>query len=134
MNKDLQNAVLNMSDDTKVSLIALVLMILFAPISALYAYLTKKNITFVVKDKGTLTHGSVSNGSGNTYTDFMVYTKDNQAFKNVNSFWYWKWRSAELQAVFEKGKKYTATIYGWRIGAFNVYPNIVKAKEIKSKK
>lgn len=124
----------NMSDDAIVTLIALLLMIVFAPISALYAYLTRRNLTVVVKEKGTLTHGSVNNGNGNTKTDFMIYTKDNCAFKNVNSLWYWKWRSTELQAKIQKGKKYRATIYGWRIGAFDIYPNIVKVKEIKAKK
>lgn len=102
--------------------------------SLFYARGTQRKITFVVKDKGTLTHGYVSDGHGNTWTNFMIYTSDNRAFKNVNSFWYWKWRSAELQAKMQKGKKYSAVVYGWRIGAFGVYPNIVSVKEIKSKK
>ena len=58
----------------------------------------------------------------------MIYTKDDRALKNVNSLWYWKWRSTELQA---KGKKYKAVIYCWRIGAFNIYPNIVSVQEVK---
>jgi hypothetical protein len=124
-----------MHNDTKSDLLGiLIITIIFAPISALYAYLTKKKIEFVVQEKGTLTQGSVNNGNGNTYTNFMIYTKDGRALKNVNSFWYWKWRSAELQIKMQKGKKYSAVIYGWRIGAFNVYPNIVSVKEIKGKK
>ena len=124
-----------MNDDNKSDLIwLLIITIIFAPISALYAYLTKKKITIIVKEKGTLTHGSVNNGNGNTYTDFMVYTRDGRAFKNVNSLWYWKWRSTELQSEIRVGKKYSAVVYGWRIGAFNVYPNIVSVKEVKSKK
>ena len=125
MDKELTN------DAVIINLIIVFAMILFAPISALYAYLTKKNIVFVVKEKGTLTHGSVNNGNGGTQTDFMIYTKDDRAFKNVNSLWYWKWRSTELQAKIQNDKKYRAIVYGWRIGAFNVYPNIVKVKEIK---
>ena len=132
MNKDVKTVLEN--EDVVVGLIGVVLMIVFAPINALYAYLTKKRIDFIVKEKGTLTRGSVNNGHGNTWTDFMVYTKDGRAFKNVNSFWYWKWRSTELQIKIQKGKKYRATVYGWRIGAFNVYPNIVNVKEIKTRK
>ena len=131
---DAKDVAKNIDDNAIVTLIALLLMVIFAPISALYAYLTRKTLIFVVKEKGTLTHGSVNNGNGNTQTDFMIYTKDNRAFKNVNSLWYWKWRSTELQAKMQKGKKYRAIIYGWRIGAFGVYPNIVSVKEIKSKK
>ena len=95
---------------------------------------TKRKTVFVVKDKGTLTHGYVNEGHGNTWTDFMIYTRDGRSLKNVNSLWYLKWRSTELQAKLQKGKKYSAVVYGWRIGAFSVYPNIVSAKEIKSKK
>jgi len=103
-------------------------------IGGIYARGTRRTITFVVKEKGTLTHGYVNEGNGSTWTNFMIYTKEGRALKNVNSIWYWKWRSTELQAKLQKGKKYTAVIYGWRIGAFNIYPNIVSAKEIKSKK
>lgn len=99
-----------------------------------YVYLTKRKVVFTVKDKGTLTNGTVINGNGSTYTDFMVYTTDNKSYKNVNTIWYWKWRSTELQASLDKGKKYQATIYGWRIGMFDVYPNIIRVKEIKTRK
>ena len=108
--------------------------LIFIPIifiSMLYAFGTRKDVSFTVKDKGTLTRGYVSDGNGSTWTEFMIYTKDGRSFKNVNSLWYWKWRSTELQNKLQKGKKYRATIYGWRIGAFNIYPNIVSAKEIK---
>ena len=106
----------------------------FVFVGGLYARGTRRKIVFTVKEKGTLTHGYVNEGKGSTWTNFMIYTKDGQALKNVNSLWYWKWRSTELQAKIQKGKKYNAVIYGWRIGAFNVYPNIVSVKEIKTKK
>ena len=104
---------------------------LFILIHGLYARGTRRKVVFIVKDKGILTHGYVNDGNGQTWTNFMVYTRDGRALKNVNSLWYWKWRSTELQAKMQKGKKYTAIIYGWRIGAFNVYPNIVSIKEVK---
>ena len=34
----------------------------------------------------------------------MIYTRDGRSLKNVNSLWYWKWRSMELQAKLQKGK------------------------------
>ena len=105
---------------------------IFMFLSALYAFGTHRKMTFVVKEKGTLTHGySNRNGGGSTWTNFMIYTRDNRALKNVNCLWFWKWRSTELQARIQKGKKYVADVYGWRIGAFNVYPNIVNVREIK---
>lgn len=102
--------------------------------SAIYAYFTKRKTIFTVREKGTLTHGYTNNGNGSTYTNFMIYTRDDRALKNVNSLWYWKWRSTELQAKIKPGKKYEADIYGWRIGAFNVYPNIIRVKEIGDNK
>ena len=53
MNKDVKSVLAN--EDVIAGLIGLLLMIIFAPISAMYAYLTKKTIIFVVKDKGTIT-------------------------------------------------------------------------------
>lgn len=102
--------------------------------AAMYAYLTKRKTTFVVREKGTLTHGYVNNGRGTTYTNFMIYTRDDRALKNVNSLWYWKWRSTELQAKITVGKTYEADIYGWRIGAFNIYPNIINVREVRHDK
>ena len=120
-----------MEDD----IIALQFMLAFFAVaglfSALYALGTRRKIVFTVKEKGTLTHGYTQNGRGTTYTNFMIYTTDGRALKNVNSIWFWKWRSTELQAKMQKGKRYTATIYGWRIGAFNVYPNIVDVKPLR---
>ena len=119
------------------NIIFLCICILFAIvlffISPFYAYGTKRTVTFTIKEKGTLTHGYVNDGNGQTQTDFMIYTKDNRVLKNVNSLWYWKWRSTELQSKIKVGKKYTATIYGWRIGALHFYPNIVDIKEVKNK-
>ena len=100
-------------------------------LNGLYVRGTMHKVTFTVKEKGTLTHGHVTDGNGSTWTNFMVYTRDGRAYKNVNTIWCWKWRSAELQAKLHNGKKYSATIYGWRIGAFGVFPNIVSVKEIK---
>lgn len=105
---------------------------IFFLVHGFYARGTKRKTTFVVKEKGTLTHGYVSDGKGSTWTNFMVYTKDGRAFKNVNVFWFWKWRSTELQAQMKAGKKYIAEIYGWRIGGIGVYPNIVSVKEVKT--
>jgi len=123
-----------MTEDIIAIQVFIVLLLLAMIFGAFYALGTRRKTTFVVKEKGTLTHGYSNQNGGSTWTNFMIYTRDGRAFKNVNSLWYWKWRSTELQAKMQKGKKYTATIYGWRIGAFNVYPNIVSVKEIKQKK
>ncbi len=120
-----------MNDDIIAFQFMLVFFAVAGLFSGLYAYGTKRQIVFTVKEKGTLTHGYTRNGQGSTYTNFMIYTTDGRALKNVNSFWYWKWRSTELQARLQKGKRYVATVYGWRIGAFNVYPNIVSVKPVK---
>ena len=111
----------------------LVLLVIMLVFGALYALGTRRKTTFVVKEKGTLTQGYSNRNSGSTWTNFMIYTRDGRAFKNVNSLWFWKWRSTELQAKIQKGKKYVAEVYGWRIGGINVYPNIVSVKEVKTK-
>ena len=122
-----------MAEDPIFSIIAFLIIFGIAfCFSCIYCLGTRRKTVFTVKEKGTLTHGYTNDGHGTTYTNFMIYTKDGRAFKNVNSFWFWKWRSTELQAKMKAGKKYSALVYGWRIGAFNVYPNIVSVKEIKT--
>lgn len=123
-----------MNEDILTIQVFLVFISIFLFLSAVYVFGTRRKTTFVVREKGTLTHGYVNNGRGSTYTNFMIYTRDDRAFKNVNCLWFWKWRSTELQAKIRAGKKYEADIYGWRIGAFNIYPNIVNVREVKSKK
>ena len=112
----------------------LVILVICLFFGALYTFCTHRKTIFVVKEKGTLTHGYSNRNGGSTWTNFMIYTKDGRAFKNVNSLWFWKWRSTELQAKIQKGKKYVADVYGWRIGGINVYPNIVNVREIKTHK
>lgn len=120
-----------MNEDILTIQVFFVFFSIFIFLSALYAFGTRRKTIFVVREKGTLTHGYVNNGRGSTYTNFMIYTRDDRAFKNVNILWFWKWRSTELQARIKPGKKYEADVYGWRIGAFNIYPNIVNVREIK---
>ena len=120
-----------MNEDILTIQVCFVFFSIFIFLSALYAFGTRRKTIFVVREKGTLTHGYVNNGRGSTYTNFMIYTRDDRAFKNVNILWFWKWRSTELQARIKPGKKYEADVYGWRIGAFNIYPNIVNVREIK---
>lgn len=110
-------------------IIILVAAILFFT-TPLYVYCTKRTVQFIVKEKGTLTHGYVTNGNGQTWTEFMIYTQDNRSFKNINTIWYWKWHSTELQTKLEVGKKYSAKIYGWRIGLLDIYPNLINADKI----
>ena len=124
----------NSNSNDVVSLFSLLFGIITFVFKPFYVYLTKRNVVFNVKDKGTLTHGAVVKGNGTTYTDFMIYTTENKCYKNVNTIWYWKWRSTELQAQIDKGKTYRATIYGWRIGMFDVYPNIISVCEIQNGK
>lgn len=122
-----------MYDEPFFSVVVFLVLFLFVIcFSCIYSLGTRRKVVFTVKEKGTLTHGYSNDRNGTVYTNFMIYTKDNRAFKNVNSFWFWKWRSTELQAQMKVGKTYSALIYGWRIGAFNIYPNIVSVKEVKS--
>ena len=55
-------------------------------LSGCYARGTRRKTTFVVKEKGTLTHGYVNEGNGSTWTNFMIYTRDGRALKNVNTY------------------------------------------------
>ena len=91
-----------MYDEPFFSVVVFLVLFLFVTcFSCIYSLGTRRKVVFTVKEKGTLTHGYSNDRNGTVYTNFMIYTKDNRAFKNVNSFWFWKWRSTELQAQME---------------------------------
>ena len=55
---------------------------------------------------------------------FLVLT-DNGAFKNIDSWWHLKTRSADLQGKVADGDIVTLKVYGFRNGLLTVYPNVL---------
>ena len=60
---------------------------------------------------------------------YLVFT-EKETFKNVDSFWHWKFNSSDIQGKMKKyeGKKIKVRVYGWRIPFYSSYRNIIEVK------
>lgn len=56
---------------------------------------------------------------------FLILT-DQGAFKNVDSYWHFKTKSADIQGKAIPGSTVTITIYGYRNGMISAMPNVLK--------
>lgn len=90
-------------------------------ISPMYQRLTVETITVMIKDKERVA------GSGSS--QYLIWSPD-ETFRCADSVWHWKWDSADQYGNFEKGKRYEIKVYGWRVGFFNMYRNIVEMREV----
>ena len=91
-----------------------------------FPLLTQDTCMFTVSDKER-----IMDGVGDAATaKYLVFT-DKETFENTDCFIWFKFNSSDLQGKLERGKKYKAKVYGWRIPFLSVYRNIVKAKEIR---
>lgn len=65
---------------------------------------------------------------------YMVFTElddgNVEVFENRDSLPMFKWNSSDIQAKLKPGKKYTATVTGWRIQFLSMYRNIVSVEEV----
>jgi hypothetical protein len=104
-------------------IIAAILLIVALP-GAIYNYGTVKEVEIVVQDKERVV--KISGESVSSY--YLVFT-DGKTYKNKDTFWHFKFRSSDLQGKLQIGETYTVKVYGWRIGIFSAYPNIVKIIE-----
>lgn len=64
---------------------------------------------------------------GDTDT-YLVFTEAG-VFKNVDSWWWFKFNSSDVQNTFKEGRTYRIYYYGWRMTWFSAYPNVRYAKE-----
>lgn len=66
---------------------------------------------------------------------YLVYAKTEDGrtmvFENTDTWLEWKFKSSDVQGSLIIGEKYKVKAYGWRIGMFSMYPNIVKAEWVK---
>jgi len=88
---------------------------------AAYQYGTAREVEITIQDKGRIVKGSVDG----LESYYLIFT-ENATYKNKDTFLYLKFRSSDLQGEFQVGQTYNVKVYGWRIGIFSTYPNIVK--------
>lgn len=85
-----------------------------------YTYGTARTITIEVTEKDRMLTGGDKLDSY-----WLVFTKDHDVLQNSDSWFWLKFNSSSIHGRLERGKTYTVRVYGWRIGFFSMYPNIV---------
>lgn len=97
--------------------------------SAPYQILTSRTIENVlVKEKQVSTESNKETKL--VVSTYLIFT-DAGVFRNDDSFWHFKYNSSDVYGLLDNGKRYNLKVYGWRIPILTMYPNIVKATEVK---
>jgi hypothetical protein len=89
-----------------------------------YTLGTKDTVTFTVTDKERITESSTDGG---TTSKYLIFT-DTETFENTDTMLYGKFNSSDVYGRLKEGKQYTCEVYGWRIGLFSTYRNIVSCE------
>jgi len=55
---------------------------------------------------------------------FLVFTDDG-TYKNVDSWFHFKFKSSDVQGMAAPGAKVTLKVYGFRSGITSSYPNVI---------
>lgn len=98
--------------------------------NAPYQWLTQRTIVDVlIKDKQISTESDKADGK--VVSTYLIYT-DQGVFRNDDAGWFMKYNSSDVYGNLDKGTRYTMKVYGWRIPIFSMYPNIVRAEEVKT--
>jgi Protein of unknown function (DUF1523) len=97
--------------------------------NAPYQWLTQRSIEQVlVKDKQVTTESTRKENK--VESTYLIYT-DQGVFRNDDAGWFMKYNSSDVYGNLDVGKRYRFKVYGWRIPFFSMYPNLVRAEEVK---
>jgi len=92
-----------------------------------YAYGTKFEDTITVDDKFT----EVKGNKETTTHVHCVSDTTGKIYTVCPSLAYLQFNSTEIWNSLKKEQKYNITGYGWRVGFFGMYPNIIKAELVE---
>ena len=97
--------------------------------SAPYQLLTSRTVDNVlIKDKQVTTE--TDKKTNKVISTYLIFT-DQGVYRNDDSFWHFKYNSSDVYGLLDKDKHYDIKVYGWRIPILSMYPNSVKATEVK---
>lgn len=72
---------------------------------------------------------TVNNTERIEQSKYLVFT-DDETFQNVDTIWYFKWNSSDVQGKLKPNQTYKVKVYGWRIPFFSSYRNIVHVESL----
>ena len=112
-----------------VALSLFVLFLVFGTISGFIRdWVIVSTVTGTISDKYSR---RVANDTHETYHIYVKYADgSDETFHNRDSFWRWKWSSADYFNRLERGKTYKMTVTGIRFPFFSWFRNIVSFEEV----
>jgi len=102
--------------------IIVIILILFAIIFAIGFNINWYNSQEIV----TITVENKDIKAGNKSSKYLIWTKENEVFENVDSFLFGKFNSSDLYGQIEVGKTYKVLVAGFRIPFWSMYRNIIR--------
>ncbi len=103
----------------------LFVLVLFVGLSiAGYAYGTKDSVTFTVKSAVPCEGGTERNQHS-----YLIFTQEGEVLGNSDSLLHQKSDSSEIHSKLVPGKRYTASVYGFRFPLLCNFRNVLDLKE-----
>jgi hypothetical protein len=62
---------------------------------------------------------------------YIVWSKEGDVYENVDSVWFLKFNSSDVQGKLLPDTQVTAKVTGLRFGFFSWYPNIISVKDLQ---
>ena len=87
-----------------------------------YVISTQNTDTVILTSKYVYTYGG--------YTRFMVVDERGKHYEVENSVWFWRWTAIEEWEQMPLYRPIQVDYYGWRIGIFGAFPNIVRFRSV----
>ena len=95
-----------------------------------YQWLTLRTVDNArIKDKQISTESDKKTGT--VESTYLIYT-NRGVFRNSDALWHFKFNSSDIYGNLDEGAHYRLKVYGWRIPILSMYPNIVRAKEVRA--
>lgn len=83
---------------------------------AAFQYGTVDTMTCTVDSKERVNNGE--------YSRYMVFC-DEEVLENTDTFWHWKFNSADVYRDIKEGEQYELKVYGWRVPFLSMNRNII---------
>lgn len=87
--------------------------------------------TSIKEDQATFTINKMEIKRDGDCDRYLIFT-DKGVFENTDSLFKFKFNSSDMHNELQPGKTYKATIVGPRIRFLSMYPNVIKAQEVRA--
>lgn len=103
-------------------IVVAVLAAIIVPIAS--GYYKHRQVTLTVTNRERVCSSSTK---GTSSCKYLIWT-NHGVYEDSDSLVNGKFSSSDLYGMLMPGKTFACTVYGWRLGFFSMYPNIVNCK------